>query len=175
MELKKYLENLIKRTLYALIIFFGLAIALKSDDFYLKTRDFLFAHSLDFAYIKSKTNRLLGKYFTNETQFVSSEKLNYKRIDAYHDSYKLTTDYNYIINNLASGVVIYIGEKEDLGMTVVIAADSGINYWYSHIENINVNNYDYVSAGTIIGSTKDNYCYLTFEENGTYLSYENFI
>ena len=118
----------------------------------------------------------MGEYLgIGGEQFVTSEKLNYKDVIKVDDSYYFTTDYNYVLNNLASGVVIFIGEQNKLGSTIIISSDDGTNYWYSNIENINVNLYDYIEKGVIIGSTIGNSFYLTLEKNGEYLNYEDYI
>lgn len=173
MNIKKSVNSFLIRTLLAIIMFFSIAYFLKDDQIYLKTYPYLFASDIDFSYIKSKTNILLGNVFgSDKAQFVSSIKLNYKGIIKEGNHHKIITDHNYVINNLYKGVVIFIGNKEKLGKTVIVASENGINYWYSHIENISVNLYDQIPEETIIGSTVDDYFYLTLEEGGNFLNYD---
>ncbi len=106
---------------------------------------------------------------------MSSNKLLYKSIEKYGNGYKLATDPHYVINNIKSGVVVYIGNKDDLGMTVIVESSSGVCYWYSNIEYISVNLYDYIDEEAIIGSTIDDYLILTISKDNEYLSYEDAI
>lgn len=176
MRLKESLFSFFIRTLLALIMFFSISIYLSDDENYFASKDFFFSSNIDFSYIKSKLNVLMGEHLgIGGEQFVTSEKLNYKDVIKVDDSYYFTTDYNYVLNNLASGVVIFIGEQNKLGSTIIISSDDGTNYWYSNIENINVNLYDYIEKGVIIGSTIGNSFYLTLEKNGEYLNYEDYI
>ncbi len=118
---------------------------------------------------------LLGNLFNKKELFVSSEKIRYKNIQQFHNSYKLEVDQSYVLKSIDNGVVIFIGNKESLGPTVIINCDDGTNIWYSNLENISVNLYDYIPASTIIGSSKDNYIYLTFIKDNEYKSYEEYI
>lgn len=175
MNLKEYLKNLFKRTIISLLLFFFLCLLLNNDKFYIKYYDIIFKSNIDFSYIRSKTNILFGKLINKSSTYVSSEKIIYKSIEEYNNSYKLEVGLNYVVNNIKSGTVIYIGEKDNLGTTIIINGDDGINYWYSNIENISVNLYDYVNSSSILGSTINEYLYLTFNKESEYLSYETFI
>ena len=176
MQAKKYLKSLIMRTLLAIITFLIICIGLKNDNTYYTYYPWLFASNIDFSYIKSKVNKLVGQVILNpKTAYVSSSKLNYQKVEKYGNSYAFLTDSKYVVNNLEAGVVIYIGNKDDLGETVIIAGDDGVNYWYSNLENIVVNLYDYVAKAQIIGNTEDKILYLTFMKDNNYLSYETFI
>ena len=46
---------------------------------------------------------------------------------------------------LESGVIIYIGDKENLGNTVIVEQTNGIDVFYSNIEPVNINIYDYIN------------------------------
>ena len=75
---------------------------------------------------------------------------------------------------LESGVVVYIGEKESLGHTIIVEQVDGIDTYYSNI-NSNIKLYDYVEKGELLGEAKDNTLFLTFQKNGEYLDYKEFI
>ena len=168
----KKIKFLLIRCLLSIIIFLIFVILLSNDSIYYKMHDILFGSSIDFAYVKSKSKFLIGNILGNKTSFVTSEKLEYSEISKFNNSSKLKTGSNYVVTNLESGIVIYIGEKELLGKTVIILGDDQVNYWYSNIENISVNTYDYIKSGTIIGSTIDEYLYLTMIKDDKYIYYE---
>ena len=71
MELKRYINNLLIRTIISLLLFFILATILKRDDYYYKLYNIIFNTSIDYSYLKSKSNYLLGKYILNKESFVS--------------------------------------------------------------------------------------------------------
>lgn len=167
----------IKKTNYYLRKYFILLIIFIITSFLLKNKiisTFIFDDYFDYSYFRSKTNYLLG-IFRNKSSFVSSDKLEYKNVSKYNNSYKFITDKYYVIKNLKSGLVVYIGNKDNLGNTIIINGDNGINYWYSNLDNISVSLYDYVDINTVIGSVKDNYFYLTLMKDKEYLNYEEYI
>lgn len=170
MKERKYINNLIIRTIISLILFFLMYYLLNNENIY----KIVFDNTIDFTYIRSKVNKLLGN-ITNKDYFVVSEKLEYQSVSKYHNSYKFITGYNYVISSLKTGVVTYIGNKDDLGSTVIVTSDDGYDYYYSNLENINVKVYDYIENNTILGSTKGNYFYLTISKDNEYFNYEDFI
>ena len=54
------------------------------------------------------------------------------------------------VSLIQSGIVVYVGEKDNLGNTVIVQGVDGIDVWYSNLGNVNVSLYDYVSNGDII-------------------------
>lgn len=174
MKEKKYINSLLLRTIFSIIIFLILFLLLNNDSLYKKVSSIVFDNSIDFTYIRSKTNKILGR-ITNKENFVVSEKLEYKSVERVNNSYKFITDNNYVINSLENGVVTFIGDIDDLGISVIIRSDDGFDYTFSNIENINVKMYDYIEKNTIIGSTLGNYFYLTISKDNEYYNYEDFI
>ena len=76
---------------------------------------------------------------------------------------------------IESGIVVFIGEKEKIGNTIIIEQVNGIDTFYS---NININNlklYDYVEKGELLGEVKNNELFLTFQKNGKYLDYKKYV
>ena len=72
-------------------------------------------------------------------------------------------------------MVIFVGEKENLGKTVIIEQVNGVEVWYSNLSSININIYDYVEKGSLIGEVSDQKLYLTFKKDGQILNYEDYI
>ena len=50
-----------------------------------------------------------------------------------------------------------------------------MDYWYSNLDNLSVNLYDYIEKSVLIGTSKDENIYLTFVKNGEYIDYEEYI
>lgn len=171
----KYLNSLFLRSIISIILLIIISTLLKFNCGY----DFIYKlvnnTKIDYYYINSKTKYIIGNIIGKKEQFVSSNKLIYKSIQEYQNGYKLTTEPNYVINNIKSGIVIFIGNKENLGPTVIVESSSGVCFWYSNIENISVNLYDYIDEKKIIGSTIDDYLILTLSKDNEFLDYEEYI
>ena len=103
------------------------------------------------------------------------EGLIYTSKEKYQNGVSLNVGKNYNMHTLNSGIVVYIGNKEGLGNTVIIQGIDGVDYWYSNIENLSINLYDYVEKDVVLGTSINEYIYLTFVSNGEYLDYEKYI
>ena len=98
----------------------------------------------------------------------------YKEISDYYDGEKLVVSKNTLVNNITSGVVVFSGEKDNYGNTVIIQGIDGVDIWYGNLENVSVSLYDYIEANTVIGETKDEYLYLVIKKDNEYIKYENY-
>lgn len=98
-----------------------------------------------------------------------------KPVEKVGNSYKLDVKESYNATLLNGGIIVYIGEKEDLGNTVIVQGNDGVDIWYSNIIVTEYGLYDYVSKGDIIGISNDDYIYLTFCKNGNYLEYDSYV
>jgi len=132
----------------------------------------------------SKVNEIYAKYFGSSIPFkdffvsttpVFNEKLTYLEANKYMDGVKLSVIDKYLVPNQLSGLVVFIGEKEGYGNTVIIQQANGIDLWYGNIEIVNVKLYDYVEQGDLIGNTKDTNLYLVYKKDGEVLNYEDYI
>ena len=130
------------------------------------------------------SKELYQKYFGNilpiekvvkEEKPVFNEKLTYKKENSYKDGVALTVDNNYMIPTLESGVIVFIGEKEEYGKTIIIEQINGIEVFYANIEPINLKLYDYIEKGSLLGEAKNNKLYLVFSKDGKYLNYKDYI
>ena len=177
----KYLRNLIKRSMLAIIIFLVLAIASKSSQNY---KDIIVSNiyekNFSFAKIKKIYQKYLGgiapldKAIDNAIP-VFDEKLTYDEISKYHDGAKLTVDNNYLVPTLNEGMVIFIGEKENYGNVIIIEGVDGIDIWYGNMDSTTVKLYDYIEKNKYLGTTKDNILYLVYQKDGVFLDYEEYL
>ena len=177
----KYLRSLIMRSMLVIVIFLLLAILSKSNNNY---KDLIITNiyekNLSFTKIKRLYNKYLGgiapldKKIENEIT-VFNEKLEYSNESIYHDGVKLEVDNNYLVPIIKEGMVIFIGEKENYGSVVIIEDIDGVDIWYGNMEKITVKLYDYVNAGTYLGTTKDNTLYLAYQKDGNFLDYKEYL
>lgn len=115
-----------------------------------------------------------GKDKTNN-EMVFDEKLVYEEISDYHDGAKLKVANNYLMPVLESGLVLFVGTKDDYNTCAIVQGSDGIEVWYCNVTNLNVKLYDYVEKGTLLGEITDNTLYLVYKKSGEVLDYQNYI
>ena len=101
--------------------------------------------------------------------------INYQNIENYKNGVKLTVNPGEAISAISGGIVVFIGDKDDLGSTVIIQGNDGVDIWYSNITDTDIVVYDYIESGKIIGTASSEYIYLTLKEDGKYLNYEEYL
>ena len=92
----------------------------------------------------------------------------------YYDGVMAEKESGSVIEALNSGIVVFVGEKENYGNVVIIQGIDGVDVWYGNIDNVNVSLYDYVEKNTILGSAKENHIYFVVQKDGQYLDYEEY-
>ena len=80
----------------------------------------------------------------------------------------------YQIIILESGVVVFIGEKENYKNTIIVERVDGVDVFYGNIKTNNIKLYDYVEKGELLGEA-NNELYLVFQKDGVYLDYKEYI
>ena len=172
----KYLNGLVKRTMICFVfVLLVLAISLMSETGRSYIKKYLLETNFEFSKINTLYNKYIGKLTDENTEVVSGNQLlEYTSKEKYNDGVKLTVSENYNVNLLESGIVVYIGEKEGYGNTIIVQQSNGIDAWYGNIENVDVKMYDYIEKGTIIGNANKT-LYLVFQKNGEILNYEDYI
>lgn len=176
---KRYLNSLLLRTVVVVVILFSLAIIYKSNSS-LKDNisSYFFEEEISFTKIKKMYDKYLGgilpiKNEDNTTE-VFNEKLSYDSSSIYYDGVKLSVADSYLVPSLEEGMVVFLGDKENYGRTVIIENLDGIDYWYGNIANTSLKLYDYVEEGSLIGEVNSN-LYMVFSRDGNYLNYEEYI
>lgn len=141
--------------------------------------NFLSTNHISFAKINKWYQDNLGSIlpFKKEksTNEVFNEKLEYSNLEEYKSGIKLTTKDKYLVPNINEGIVIFIGDKEEVGNTIIIQSSNEVEYWYSNVENISVNLYDYVSKGEYLGEVKNKTLYLSFYKNNEAQNYKEYL
>lgn len=179
--LKKSIRSFISRVLVTIAIFLFGMILVKSDDaFKNKILDNVYNKQFKFVQL----GEIYQKYFGNilsidkvlvDEKPVFQEKLSYLKSSKYKDGVKLTVDENYMVPILESGIVIFLGEKEGYGNTVVVEQVDGIDVYYSNVSVSNIKLYDYVEKGELLGEAQDKKLYLLFQKDGKFLDYKEYI
>ena len=174
---KRIINKYLTRFMLAIIFFLASIIFTNiSDTNLLLYKEYVLTESLPFTKIKNWYEELFGSVLpkSENTQTVMSGKLVYKEITDYLDGEVLTVNAKSLVNALASGVVVYSGEKEGYGNTVIIQGIDGADIWYGNLENISVSLYDYIESDTILGNTTDEYLYLVIKKDNKFIKYEDY-
>ena len=176
-----YFKRLVTRILICLIILMCSKILFKVDKDNSKIiKEYVFNDSLKFTKInnwyQNKVGTLIPNVKESNTNLVfNSEDLKKCKYEEYLDGVKLELSKNTPISSLESGIVVYMGEKENYGYTIIIQGNDGVDYWYANIGNSNVNLYDYLDKNTIIGEALDDYIIVVLEKDHEYLKYDEYI
>ena len=108
----------------------------------LNLKNNLFNKSINFVKINKLSQRLLGKdvfyYQSKESDsMVIASQFNQNKKNKYFDGEKILVSSNLPIGSISSGVVVYIGNKENYNNTIIIQGLDGYNIWYGNITNVN--------------------------------------
>ena len=177
-ENKKVIK-FINKTLMA--IFLGLVFLIVME-YSPKFKDFMQKEVLDknisFGFIGKLYSKYFGEVLPNNNDNivkVFKENITYKEKETYENGYKLIVEENYLVPVISSGVVVFIGEKEDMGNVIVIEGEDASTITYGNINNSDMKLYEYVNSGSFLGETNGNYLYITILKNGEYLDIETYL
>ena len=175
----KYAKNLISRVLITVIFVLGSIIFTNvSDDNKALYQKYVLEDSLEFTKINELYQRIFGDVDITKKDNPDSEvvfgDVTYTNIEPFKNGVKLTVDMNEAISVIASGIVVFIGEKEDLGNTIIIQGNDGVDIWYSNITENDIKVYDYVEVGNILGSSNSENIYITINKDGEFINYEEY-
>jgi len=136
----------------------------------------VYTTNISFAPLTQIYNKYIGNLdiFNNlSTEPVFNEQLIYNNVEKYLDGVKLKLQNNLVPIN-ESGIVVFIGDKEGYGNTIIIQRIDGVDEWYGGIINTNVKLYDYVEKGKLLGEAEE-YLYLIYKKDGNILNYEEYL
>ena len=176
-QIKTKLKTFIMKCLITTVILLLVLIGFKTNlDFKNNFNKYVYNTSLPFTDFKELSNKFFlgNKDTTEETESVFNEKLNYSEKSMYKDGVELKVSTNYLVPALESGIVVFIGEKEDYGKTIIVQQMNGVDVFYGNV-NSSVNIYDYVEKGSLIGEVIDNKLYLVFQKEGKVVDYKEYL
>lgn len=166
----KFLFKLLIVTIITLLCLIGIK---KSNNIKEVIYNNVYDKNISFANINKYYKKYFGSLdiFKENTKPVFNEKLEYTKKEEKDGVLKLFVKDNYLIPNLESGLVTFIGKKDGYGKVVIVEDINGINTWYGNLNNINVKLYDYIEKGSLIGDC-DNYLYLIHKKDNKIVNYE---
>ena len=174
----KYVKGLLSRILIAIIFVLGSIIFTNiSEDNKQLYQKYVLEDSLEFTKINQLYQSVFGKVDVTDDQDkdeVVFRSITYTNIEPFKNGVKLTVGMNEVVNVITSGIVVFIGEKDDLGNTIIIQGNDGVDIWYSNITDSDIKVYDYIEAGNILGTSNGEDIYLTISKDGEFISYEEY-
>ena len=179
--LKEKVKIFINKVLITILIFLVGMILVKDNSKYKNNIiNNVYEKSFKFTKLKDLYEKYFGKVLSvdkivSEDEKVFNEKLSYKKLSKYKDGVKLDVSNKYMVPSLESGIVVFIGEKEGYGNTIIIEQVNGVDVYYSNINPSNIKLYDYIEKGKLLGEVKDNKLYMVFQKDGKYLNYKKYL
>ena len=180
-ELKKFIVSFVSKCLVSIVIFLLLLIiSNKNISLKEKINNKVFKNNISFATINNWCKNKLGGILPFDKVVapdvsVFNEKLTYKEQSLYKDGVKLTVEDNYLVPIIESGIVVFMGEKEEYGQTVIVQQVNGIDVWYSNVDTGTISLYQYLTKCNLLGEAKSNYIYMVFQKDGKFLDYKKYI
>lgn len=176
----KYISNLVTRILIVIIFLLFILILNKyNKSFTNKFKNNLFNKSFNFIKVNKISQKILGKdvfyYQNNNALTVLSTNYDASDKEKYFDGEKMHVSPNLPIGSISSGVVIFVGNKDNYKNTVIIQGIDGFNIWYGNIKDVNIGVYDYVEEHNLIGAADGEYIYLLIEKDNKFYTYEEYI
>lgn len=176
----KYLINILNRILISGILLLVSLCFIKINPSFKNWVDKnIYNTNFSFAKINKTYEKYFGTIFPNissgEVASVFNEELVYEKKEDYRDGVKLTVKNNYLVPILESGIVVFIGTKDNYGETIIIQQVNGVDLWYVGVKNSNVKIYDYVEKGSLLGETISNEIYLYYQKSGEFLNYKDYL
>lgn len=134
--------------------------------------------NISFGFLGKLYNKYFGEVLpeaNNNVVKVFNEKLTYKEKEKYNDGYKLTVTKDYLVPVIESGVVVFIGEKEEYGNVITVEGENGSTITYGNIKNTDIKLYEYVNSGKYLGEVDGELLYITILKDGEYLDIETYL
>ena len=138
----------------------------------------VYSKNFSFAKFNSWYEKTFGNIFPIkkiEDIQVFNESFVYKSKKEYLDGVELEVDNNYLVPSIKNGIVVFIGEKENYGYTIILEDEDGLDIWYSNVKVMNLKMYDYVNKGDYIGEVKNNKLIMVFKKDGKKDDYQKYI
>lgn len=132
-------------------------------------KKYVFDNNISFV----KFRNYYDKYFMGVSNKVSSNDMLVNSVNDYEEVDGRYKYYKEDVNSISSGIVVYVGEKDNLGNTIIIQGVDGIDIWYSNLSEVKYGLYDYVSSGDILGISNEYYL-VSLYKDGNMISYEDY-
>lgn len=142
----------------------------------------LFETNFSFAKIQDVYQKYFGRLFPQDVsknltgdKMVFQESFLYQKKEDYQEGTRFTVGRGYLMPALESGLVVFSGEKEGYGETLIIQQVDGVDTWYVGLSPAGLALYDYVEKGSLLGEVKEDTVDLYFQKDGAFVKNQNYI
>lgn len=179
---RKIILSFLNKTLISGLLFISTLCMIKM---YPETKDLIekkvYQDNISFSAINSFYQKYFGNIFPmdtileDSTRMVFNEQLSYQDKEKYLDGVKLTVGEGYLVPVLESGIVVFVGEKENYGPTIIVQQVNGIDVWYVGVDSSSIKLYDYVEKGDLLGEALNTDICLVYQKAGEFLDYQEYL
>lgn len=179
-----YLISFINRSLISALILIVCLCFIKLDNrTKLLLEENVYNKNISFAKINKLYESWFGKIYPIENiekntsvniEPVFSDKLSYLNKEDYKEGIKLEVTDNYLVPVIESGIIVYMGDKDNYGYTIIVEQVNGIDLWYVGVKNSNYKLYEYVEKGKLLGEANKE-LYLFGQVDGKFVSYKEYL
>jgi len=174
-----FIKRFLIKSMICILLFLAYLIGIKKiENFSSLIYDNVYSKSISFAKFNSWYDNHFGSLFpikTVDEVKVFSENISYKSKKDYKDGVLLTVSDNYLVPSINNGIVVFIGDKQEYGKTIIVEDEEGMDIWYSNINILNINMYDYIKKGEYLGEVIDNKLVMIFKKDGKKEDYNKYI
>lgn len=141
----------------------------------------VYQDNISFAAINNFYEKYFGDIFPmdsilkDNTRMVFNEQLVFHDQEKYLDGVKLTVDKGYLVPVLDSGIVVFVGDKEKYGPTIIVQQVNGVDVWYVGVDSSSIKLYDYVEKGDLLGEALGTEICLVYQKAGEFLDYQEYL
>lgn len=180
---KSNLLGFINRTLLSGIILLTVLCMIKMNP---ETKDIIYKNvyskNISFAPFREWYEKYFGNLFPEEIskkipkdQMVFQETFVYQKKEDIKDGVRVSVGKGYLVPALESGIIVFMGEKEGYGNTLIIQQMNGVDAWYVGINLTELKLYDYIEKGSLLGESKEKELDLYFQKEGEFVNYQDYI
>ena len=172
--------SFINRCLVTGILVVVLLILFKKDSSFKSTfHDKFLSTDFNFSYVNNLYQEYFGSPipfgdFISRSESVFNEGIVYDGYEPYLDGVSLNVSTDYMVPVIKNGLVVFIGDKDSYGKTIIVKDSDGVDTWYSNLNSVSVKLYEYVNSGDIIGGCSEK-LYLVFKKDGNVLDFKKYI
>ncbi|MBQ8131717.1 MAG: M23 family metallopeptidase [Bacilli bacterium] len=178
--LKKSVRRFITQSLLTIIVTLILLIGIKQNpSLKAMIHNKVYEENIPFMKIKDQYESLFGNYLSVDKissieKPVFQEKIQYTSLKKQKNGVVLEVEENYLVPSIKDGVVVYIGEKEEYGKCIILEQTDGVDVIYGNLKEINVNMYDYIDQGKLLGVAEKE-LYMEFQREGKTVEYQKYL
>lgn len=176
---KKMLFRILSQIMISVILLLVALIGTRNVSFKNELYKYVYQDNLSFKEIEGVYKKYFGEILPNDwndnTEFVSSEKMEYSKAEELDGGVRLSIKKNSIVSAFEGGLVLFVGEKEGYGNTLILEQVDGVEAWYIGVDTNDLKIYDYVDANAIIGTSMKDTIDLYFKRSGEVVDYKNYV